>query len=173
MTALENKVIIGNEPEIVPSGYAFSDNFGQNFRYGKPSAFFSCNTSSNFLVYSSRMILPENSRNFIGRILSFKDLPENWDGYGAVKVNENAVSNAIDFIHKIAVYDNPIYFVTPGPNGEVLVELKNEERSAEIYFNDDGSDEVILIGNGVTVFEGSVSKDFNKIISFISIGEIV
>ncbi|MGA2408514.1 MAG: hypothetical protein ABSF81_17450 [Bacteroidales bacterium] len=173
MTALANRVIIGNEPEIVPSGYGLPDNFGQIFRYGKPSAFFSCDTSSNFLVYSSRMVLPDNSRNFIGRILSFKDLPENWDGYGAAKANKNAVSNAIDFIHKIAVYDNPIYFVAPGPNGEILIELKNEERSVEIYFSDDESDEVILIGNGKTVFEGSVSKDFNKIISFISIGEIV
>ena len=80
--------------------------------------------------------IPDNAQQ-IRKIKSFLNLEENWDSYGAAPIVEHCVQSAIDFVKRLDDKYQEVYFVAPGPNGEVLVELKAEERSIEVIFDED------------------------------------
>jgi hypothetical protein len=47
------------------------------------------------------------------------NLPEGWDGYGAPRIESQAVENAINLLGALSC---PIPFITPHPNGTVAFE---------------------------------------------------
>jgi len=174
MTAFPRQAIIEHEPEVVRSeSFGINDPVFYRTFMGIPGTIATWSNSSNYLVPSFPISpISENLKLFIQRILSFRELPANWDSYGAQKAGDKAVENSVDFILRLANYNRTIYYVASGPNGEILVELRNGGRSAEIYFDEDGTDEVLLIKDKDHIFEGPVSQNFNKIIRFIATGEI-
>ena len=88
------------------------------------------------------------------KLKSFLNLEENWDSYGAVPIIENCVYDALDFVRRLDEKYQEVYFVAPGPNGEVLVELKAEKRSIEVIF-DEGNVAYAKYENGDVVDEGT------------------
>lgn len=96
--------------------------------------------------------IPNNAQQ-IRKIKSFLNLEENWDSYGAAPIIEYCVRNAINFVKRLDEKYQEVYFVAPGPNGEVLVELKAEERSIEVIFDEDDV-EYAKYENGDVVDEG-------------------
>ncbi len=83
----------------------------------------------------------------ISKVKTFLHLTSNWDSYNAAAPSPDAIEQAISFIKQLDRFGIPVYFTAPGPNGEIVVELKNEERSAEIYFYpDEPADYVLFIG---------------------------
>ena len=60
----------------------------------------------------------------------------------------------------------PLYFVAPGPNGEVVIEFRHGNREAAAYFNTDGSTELILNEGNHFVLEGTLEENYKDLLSF-------
>lgn len=99
------------------------------------------------------------TRKTIIKIQEFIKLKVNWDSYGAIPPAMLAIKNAKDFLLKTETKNLPVYFVAPGRNGEVLIELNGEQnKTAELYFNADGSIEMLLFESDDCIFEGEYSE---------------
>ncbi|MBX7216654.1 MAG: hypothetical protein K1X90_06740 [Candidatus Kapabacteria bacterium] len=86
---------------------------------------------------------------------SFRQLEENWDSYGAAKPSEKAISKAINLVKQLDKAGKAVYFVAPGPNGEIVVELRLGEYSVEIYFDEEGRGEYKRFKNGELDYESA------------------
>lgn len=108
-----------------------------------------------------------NALKAISKVKSFLNLPSNWDSYNAAAPSPDAIEQAISFIKQLDRFGISVYFTAPGPNGEIVVELKNEEKSAEVYFYPDApSDYALFIGEQCEE-EEELDGKFQKIIPFI------
>lgn len=69
-------------------------------------------------------------------INQFLTLEHNWDGDDAKAPSENALDSVLDISRKLSRIGQPIYHAAPGPNGEVMIDLRNAdtERSVELVF---------------------------------------
>jgi hypothetical protein len=136
------------------------------------SSLFPVTDSSEFSGYqnwkSSNVVVPEHypspltpsAKKHIIKLWSFIDLSKNWDGYGADPVSPSAIAEAEKFIRIADNYLWQIYFVAPGKNGEVLVELSGKNGlNAEIYFNPDSSKELLVFQNDDCLYEGKFNLE--------------
>lgn len=114
------------------------------------------NTSIVVNIYPSTPPLSSTALKSASKILDFRNLSDNWDSYGAEKPAENAVVNALSFIRVIDAHGIPVYFTAPGPNGEIVVELRKGNYEAEIYFNADNSNEVLIYDGNACISEGEL-----------------
>ncbi|MFT5780257.1 MAG: hypothetical protein ACI837_003218 [Crocinitomicaceae bacterium] len=87
------------------------------------------NQSLLFKAYD--FISPVN-RLEIQKVRSFAELEQNWDSYDAQKISPDAIAKSVDLIKEIDKLDEEIYFSSPGPNGEVMIQLKKAEKEVEI-----------------------------------------
>ena len=88
------------------------------------------------------------NRMVITNIKSFSQLAVDWDGYGAAPISPIAIEKAIHFIHEINKYDIDAYLSSPGPNGEVMVYLKINNREIEFVFYEQKSKYVLFSSKG-------------------------
>ena len=98
--------------------------------------------------------LSDAARKVVSKISGFRSLADNWDSYGAEKPSESAIINALSFIRTIDAHEIPVYFTAPGPNGEIVVELRKGNYEAEVYFNADKSNEVLIYEDNARILEG-------------------
>jgi hypothetical protein len=101
------------------------------------------------------------------KVRSFATLQQNWDSYDAAVPSDVAINNASDFIYQMDSHGQQPYFVAPGKNGEVLVEYKNENRVAEIYFNPDGTNELLLFANNDVITESNIEESMDQLVAYI------
>jgi hypothetical protein len=94
------------------------------------------------------------TKHLIATVEKFRTLEKGFDSYNADKISIGSIEQAIAFI-KLADKNNlPLYFASPGINGDVLVELNNKNgKVAEVYFNSDGTTEQLHYLNGKCVNE--------------------
>lgn len=83
--------------------------------------------------------LTDDIREILSKIKSFSQLGENWDSYGAAPPSKIALQNAFSFVKQIARLQITVFFTAPGPNGEILVELQEGNKSIEVTFESDGT----------------------------------
>ena len=130
-----------------------------------------CEPSNTETAIRHRELNPElssDSKSFICKIKSFEELKGNWDSYGASAISKIAINNAIKFVKKTDEFGLVPYFVSPGRNQDVLIEYQNETgKSVEIYFNSDGTNELIFFENDDAVYDGDIEKDLLKFQEFI------
>gem|GEM_PF-2126649 len=105
---------------------------------------------------------------FISKLNSYKELGANWDSYGALPPEVDVIEQAIELIKKADRNSLPLYFVAPGPNGEVVVEFKKGEKEAAIYFTAGDSTELILHRGNENILEGTVEKNYSELLEFIN-----
>lgn len=77
-----------------------------------------------------------NSRIF-ALLAEFEQLPQGWDEYDAAKPDYSAIRMAYYIALILEKTGQKIFHVAPGPNGEIMMDLRNSEngRSIEIIFN--------------------------------------
>ena len=97
--------------------------------------------------------ISENASRMIQKLQSFRQLKENWDSYGAAKPSVNAINRAISLVKTLDLANQPVYFVAPGPNGEIVVEFREGEYSIEITVDDEGKEEYVTLRNGILLSE--------------------
>lgn len=129
--------------------------------------------SRNFIARNSTVFPDINSfsreiTDFIQKLNDFDRLKDNWDSYDAEAPSKISIKNARQFLLNNAQVALPFYFVSPGVNGEVMIELKNENKAAEIYFLPDARTELIMFDEDHCIFEGSLNENFSTLIRFFN-----
>ena len=112
--------------------------------------------------------LSDSAKQFITKLQSFKSLELNWDSNGALPPSKENVDLAISFIAKTDKNLLPLYFVAPGPNGELIIELRKGNKEASVYINPDGGTELILNEGSNFVLEGTVEENYRDLLNFIN-----
>lgn len=92
------------------------------------------------------------------KLYSFLQLPENWDSYNAAKPSKVAVENAIDFTLRLGQRGQLPFFMAPTPNGDILIELKDNNVTLEILFGEDGANRVTGLVNNKEIFEKELNE---------------
>jgi len=113
---------------------------------------FSMVANSSFISFTAITLrdvkgISRANREEIANIKSFIQLRDNWDGYGAVSLSRDAMEQAIAFIHCLDKFDIDVYLSSPGPNGEVMVQLKIGRKEIEFIFYSDKSKYVLFSNN--------------------------
>jgi hypothetical protein len=62
---------------------------------------------------------------------SFRILPDGWDGDDAVRPSIQVLEEAISFTKYLQSVGEKVYHVAPGPNGEIMIELRDGENAIE------------------------------------------
>ena len=107
-------------------------------------------------VYFEERELLEETIDAIGKLKSFSKLQENWDSYGALPPQQDTIEHAVSFVKALDRGGEPVYFTAPGPNGEILVELKKGNRTVEVTFEEDNH-----IKGALFIENGCIEEDAN------------
>ncbi len=91
--------------------------------------------------------LSDVGQEILAKLKTLTNLQQNWDSYGAEPPSKIALQNALSFVKALDKRRLPIFFTAPGPNGEILVELKRGAKSIEITLDNKG-------GSSYAKFEG-------------------
>lgn len=126
------------------------------------------NTTSVSLMGYFISAYSDEARQMISKLKGFKNLGENWDSYGAVPPSSETIDNAIRFVKKADRNLLPFFFTAPGPNGEVVIEFKQGNKEASVYFNPEGTSELLLNSNNETVLEGPLEENYRDLLNFIN-----
>jgi len=138
--------------------------FMDNYEVDTPSF----GESSNFIILIPHTpFLSFGAKKTISKLQSFKEITSNWDSYGASKPSEKAINSAISFVKQLDKFNVRVYFTAPGQNGEIVTELKNNQKEVEVYFNPDGSNELYCYKKNDCVFEGKLTANWDKLIDFL------
>lgn len=149
MTALSN--ILPRETSIISPLYKF---FESDFEIPAST------------TLSQEKFLTDEALDAIIKIKSYQRLENNWDSYGGIAPTKEIIEQAKDFVIKMDSYGCKIFFSAPGPNGEILVELKKDNRSVEVVFNDNKNVEVAFFENENCIEEINF-LDENKIVAWL------
>jgi hypothetical protein len=99
--------------------------------------------------YGGGLVLSSNNASHIYSILSYSNLQENWDSYGAKKPNSAAIVKAINFIiEALSAREYEIFFTAPTADGDILVELKHNHSNLEFIFSGEVEDKIVASCNG-------------------------
>jgi len=99
------------------------------------------------------------AKELLTKVDKFKSLKKGFDSYNADAPSKESIESAIIFIKYADQLELPLYFVAPGKNGEVLVELHDRlHKSVELYFNSDGTQEQLHYLNNKCVYDGGYDR---------------
>lgn len=165
MPALAERTKIKKEWASIPTTQAFStiENLSSRVKLFMASIDdyvydFPC--ASTRIVMQSYLPTPSaKAKEFLRKINSYKNLSQNWDNNGAVPPASELILKASTFIQVGDEFDLPLYFTAPGPNGEIIIEYKNSTNAAEIFFNEDSSEEMILYSGNEQTYAGGLDMN--------------
>ena len=89
-------------------------------------------------------VLPSN-RQHLTAIISYQHLINGWDEDGAIAPVHQTVLSALDIALLLTVTGQPIYHTSPGPVGEVMINLRNGTKSAELLAYPGGRNKFVRI----------------------------
>ena len=83
----------------------------------------------------------------IRSIRNLQELTDNWDGEEAVAPNEKTINSAVAIAKNLDLAGQKIYHTSPGPNGEILISLRKNEKNVELLVFANKSPKVITISD--------------------------
>lgn len=97
-----------------------------------------------------------------GRIDSFKELKDGWDGRGAIVISTNAIKNAHKIVDLYEEFELDIskWSFNPGVCGEVLIDYKGDNALSNFLIHDSEFSYFIEF-NGEPI-KGTANAEFNK-----------
>lgn len=105
-----------------------------------------------------RHFISHEATQMIAKVKSYLELPDNWDSQGALTPTEDVINTVISFIVDMDQKDLPFFFTAPGPNGEIIVEFKKNEKAAEVFFEHEANAEMILYSGSEQIYAGGLDK---------------
>jgi len=75
----------------------------------------------------------------LGTLDSIQMLEDNWDGNFASAPKVNIVQRSRGLIAILSKIGQKVYTIAPGPYGEVMIDIRNQEKSLEVIFYPDKS----------------------------------
>lgn len=105
-------------------------------------------------------VTPISKANFWLRLAQRKiselaQLPENWDGYGSLPIQQPAIEQSADVLSILSNLDLPDPQIFPVPGGGVQLEFRQASRELEIEILPDGSIQFLIVQDG-KMREGAV-----------------
>lgn len=113
----------------------------------------------NSTVFNPNQNDIDRVKDMVLKLDAFGRLQAGWDGYKADVPSPKAIHAAKMFIYDHAETILPFYFVAPGVNGEVMIEFKDQTKAAELFFNPDGSNELLLFDGTNLLLESSLEEN--------------
>lgn len=120
-------------------------------------------TNTSIFFSRNRDEISSKATELLLKLKRISNFSPNWDSYGAEKPSETAISKATSFILKNRQGELPLYFLAPSPNGEILIELKYDSVSVEVFFMPDGSMEYVQFKNDEVVEQGLLDYHGQKL----------
>lgn len=100
--------------------------------------------------------LSAENEAIVRQIKAMRLLEDNWDEEGAQSIPPRVIESAIRWVHRADALDVTIYLASPGPNQEILLMVKEDDREIEIILYPDR--EIYLKFEGCTFVEQSDMK---------------
>lgn len=100
-----------------------------------------------------RYMLPEESTltgincAMLERVNEFENLQNDWDEEGAIAPSQKVIDLARGIIIHFSAIGQEVFNVVPGPNGEILVDIRNNDKSIEFIFYHNRAKAVLFSGN--------------------------
>lgn len=115
-------------------------------------------TSTSIRIQAQQYIpeLSLRAKEVLIKLSGFRLLKNNWDGEGAIAPDKEVINMATRFLSLADGSDLPIYFTAPGPNGEIVLEYKNGENMAEVFFEENDHSEMVLYEEKKQMYAGEV-----------------
>lgn len=102
-------------------------------------------TSSTCVEEQPYLPLPSSkAREVLQQLVRLQKLPLGFCGGEATPPSETVVVKASSFVLKADVWGLPLAFTAAGPQGEVVLVYTDDSLSAEVYFQEENPDEMIL-----------------------------
>lgn len=113
------------------------------------------------------------SRETVNRIKEFASLEDNWDSYGAKRIEWSTIIKAIDFFNKVISENSnlPMPFVAPTPKGDIQFEWTACSQNLVNIIPEDDADAFEYIA--INKARGKDVKTFDKAFSVTEMAKIV
>ncbi len=102
----------------------------------------------------------------INQLNDFALLEENWDSYGALRISENVIEKAISVVKNLYLKNIFIYYTAPSPSGDILLELKNKNKTIEIEISPESDITYTAFKNGDEIKAGIWIQDNEELINW-------
>ena len=103
-------------------------------------------------------VLTANRPKF-SAIVSYQQLTDNWDEDGAIAPTRQTVLSALDIALLLSVTGQPIYHTSPGPVGEIMINLRHGDKSAELLAYPGGRNKFVRIGPDESPQQGASTPE--------------
>lgn len=125
-------------------------------------------------IMSSTIISFHSEQRMNQRILNllkeYSQLQENWDDDGAMIPDANALNNAQFLAHLLENHGQAIFHAAPGPNGEIMLDLRNSRKtkSLEIIFYPQKAVSVFFSAEGKPIQEQFDFQNLPKLLQWLN-----
>ena len=99
------------------------------------------------------------NRQHLSAIMKYKYLVNNWDEDGAVAPTHHTITIALDIVLLLIASGQAIYHTSPGPNGEIMINLRKGDKSAELLAFPDGRNKLVRISLDEIPEQGALSPE--------------
>lgn len=152
---LTNDVLTNNYQDS-SSIYSFDQNPSENSIQSVLESFWFGGTNSDH-----RGAMPIEIKNAKQIVHELGTLDEDWDGYGAIKLNEITVRNAINSIDYI-LNNSPLPEIFPNPNGTISLEWENTNGVAHLEIGKTKYSFYLKPRSGLSIYDQGNSDNINN-----------
>ena len=100
-----------------------------------------------------------HNRLKLNDIAAYRNLADNWDEDGAVAPAHQTVVAAFDLALLLTVAEQAIYHTSPGLVGEIMINLRNGDRSVEFLIYPNDKRKIVRIGASVAPWQGPLTPE--------------
>lgn len=126
-----------------------------SWMYSGPESFINSGNLKYSTPHSIRISLSSANNDIVKIIKGFAGLNENWDSYNAAKPSMVAIQRAIAFVLDLK---HDVYYAAPSPDGDIMLEIRNQNRSLEIEFTHNNTDTIVALEENEIVQEAVLSQ---------------
>lgn len=99
------------------------------------------------------------NRQHLAAIVSYQLLTDNWDEDGAIAPVHQTVLVAFDLAMLLTVAGQPIYHTSPGPVGEIMINLRNADKSVEFLIYPNDKRKIVRVGGPTAPWQGELTPE--------------
>jgi hypothetical protein len=89
----------------------------------------------------------------------YQNLTDNWDENGALAPTQTTVDTALALIQSLEKAGQTIYHTAPGPVSEIMINLRNGDKSVELLVYADGRHKIVRIGGLDVPWQGLLTSE--------------
>lgn len=103
--------------------------------------------------------VPPSNRRHLTAIVSYQHLTDGWDEDGAIAPAHQTVLSALDIALLLTATGQAIYHTSPGPVGEIMINLRNGDKSVELLTYPGGRNKFVRISPDEMPQQGALTPE--------------